>query len=124
MNTVWQHDLATSHARMGAAMLGQDDREGARAAYDAAQATFERLAQLDPANAQWQAVLALASSNLALTLPPAEAADARALLVRALRILRPLAAANRLTHEQKQWLPKIEAQLAALPAVPPRPPSS
>jgi hypothetical protein len=49
-----QRDLGLSRRGMGDALLALGDAEGALAAHRAALGTAERLAALDPANAEWQ----------------------------------------------------------------------
>ncbi|TAK22884.1 MAG: CHAT domain-containing protein [Chloroflexota bacterium] len=53
-NSEWQRDLSVSHIRIGAVLLAQGDAPGALAAFRAALAIRERLAQQDPTNSQWQ----------------------------------------------------------------------
>ncbi len=100
-------------------MFEQDDAAGAIAAYRAAFAIGENLVRQEPGNVGWQTDLAAYCHSLGRALSSgtsAERAEARTLFERALRILRPLAAASRLTHDQfHTWLPVFEASLNDLP---------
>jgi len=118
-NALWQCDISVSHNKFSEVLFVQDDRAGALTSCRAALSIAERLALQDSGNAGWQTNFAGLCHNLGLALSGgtrAERAEARTLFERALRILRALAAASRLAHEQQhKWLPALEAALNALP---------
>jgi hypothetical protein len=51
---VWQHDLSVSHDRIGDVQRAQGDLPAALTSYRASHAIFERVAKVDPGNAEWQ----------------------------------------------------------------------
>ena len=71
----------------------------------------QKLTAHDPANAQWKTDLVISFWKLASILEQQGTPQKREANVnyqRALEILRPLAAENRLTAEQKTWISRLE----------------
>jgi tetratricopeptide (TPR) repeat protein len=117
-NALWQYEISQIYDDLGDILRAQGDRSGALTFYRDALVIAERLIQRDPSNAEWQTSLALYCYDLAHALwsgSPAELTEVQALVERGLRILRDLAAASRLTHNQQhKWLPGFEATLKAI----------
>ena len=86
----------------------------------------QKLAARDPANAQWKTDLVISLWKLASILERQGTPQKREAGVnyqRALEILRPLAAENRLKAEQKTWISQLEARLKAITEEPARGPN-
>ena len=116
-NTEWQRDLSISHNRIGDVHQAQGDLEAALSAYQQSLQIAEKLAARDPANPQWQADLVVSLWRMADVLEhqnPPQRKEAAANYQRALDILRPLAAGNRLTADQKGWIANVQKRLDAL----------
>ena len=78
---------------------------------------MEKLAARDPANTQWQTDLVVSLTKIASVLENQGAFERKQAAVnyeRALKILRLLPAADRLTGEQKDWIKWTEDRMAAL----------
>ena len=105
---------AWGHNGQGDVLVSQGDGAGALAAYQAALAIAEGLAQRDPANTQWQVDVAvscwkMASLDALLSIP-----DRRELLRRGRQILSTLKDAGRLQANQ-DWIGAFDQALADLP---------
>jgi tetratricopeptide (TPR) repeat protein len=109
-NVRWQRDLCVSNERIGEMYLRQGDREEARKAFERALAAYEVMLTRSPGDVQSQVFSVVPRLRLAGLDPP----KARSYLEGALAILKPLADANRLDANRLNWIPEIEAQLAAL----------
>jgi hypothetical protein len=86
----------------------------------------QKLAARDPANAQWETDLVISLWKLASILEQQGTLQKREAGVnyqRAVDLLRPLAAENRLTAEQKTWISQLEARLKAIKEEPARGPN-
>jgi tetratricopeptide (TPR) repeat protein len=118
-NTQWQRDLAISRNRIGDVQQAQGDFNAALSSYEEGLQIVEKLAARDPANAQWQTDLVISLTKLADVFEeqvPAKRQQAIANFERVLKILYPLANADRLTEEQKSWIKWTEDRIALLSA--------
>jgi tetratricopeptide (TPR) repeat protein len=109
-----QRDLSVSYERIGDVQSAQGDLTSALSSYQQGLDIRQKLAARDPANAQWKTDLVISLWKLASTLEQQGAPQQREAGVnyqRALDILQPLAAENRLTEEQKTWISLLEARL-------------
>ncbi len=94
-NARWQHDLASSHERIGDVRIATGQREDAMASYRESLAIFERLTAAEPGNIEWQRSLATSQNKIALALVAAgRSDDALALNRKSLGIAEKLAAAD------------------------------
>jgi tetratricopeptide (TPR) repeat protein len=110
-NTLWQRDLSVSHDRIGDVLKAQGRLPAALDAYRAGLVIREALVRRDPGNTEWQRDLAVCQVKLSACVPEA----ARALLERALDIVRALQEADRLAPADA-WMPAdLAFRLAALP---------
>jgi predicted negative regulator of RcsB-dependent stress response len=64
-NTLWQHDLVLSNAKIGDVLFSQGDRSGSLAAYQAGLTIAKGLVKGDPVNTQWQRDLFISQSKVA-----------------------------------------------------------
>jgi hypothetical protein len=104
----------------------QGDLSSALSSYKHGLEIRKKLAARDPANAQWKTDLVISLWKLASILEQQGTPQKREAGVnyqRALELLRPLAAQNRLTAEQKTWISQLEAQLKAITEEPTRGPN-
>ena len=101
----------------GNLLVNRGDLTSALAVYQSALSIQKQLAARDPSHTGWQTDLAFSLYKTATVLeqqnPPRKEA-AVAAYQRSLDILRPLAAQNRLTVDQKGWIAIVETQLDAL----------
>jgi tetratricopeptide (TPR) repeat protein len=111
-----QRDLSLSHGNVANLLAVQGDLDGALISHRIALAIMERLVAQDPSSATAQTSLVNSCWNLAITVGETITgrAEARRLLDRGLALLRPLQAADRLTHQQLRWIPRFEKRLAEL----------
>jgi tetratricopeptide (TPR) repeat protein len=116
-NTEWQRDLSISYNKIGDVQQAQGDLQAALSSYQQSLQIAEKLAARDPANTQWQTDLVVSLYNIATVLEkqnPPQKKEAATNYQRILDILRPLAAANRLAANQKDWSADVEKRLEAL----------
>jgi tetratricopeptide (TPR) repeat protein len=116
-NTQWQRDLTISYDNIGNVQRAQGDLQAALSSYQQSLQIREKLAARDPANTQWQTDLVVSLYKIATVLEkqnPPQKKEATTHYKRILNILRPLAAANRLTADQKGWITDAEKRLDAL----------
>src|SRR5262249_52247862 len=106
--TQWRRDVAYSHEHIGAALAKANRREEALGAFRQCLAIREALVALDLGNADWQSDLVIILVKLADI-----GDEARARLMRALKILQQLAAEGKLRAAQREWIDIIERTLAA-----------
>lgn len=109
-NAERQRDLSVSHEKIGTVLAVQGDGTAALSEFYAALAICNGLLARNAADVQARLASVVPLVRIGETL----GADGRAELDAALAILRPLAAADRLDHRRKSWIPRIEAALAAL----------
>jgi tetratricopeptide (TPR) repeat protein len=116
-NTEWQRDLSISYNNIGDVQRAQGDQQAALSSYQQSLQLREKLAARDPANTQWQTDLVVSLDKIATVFEkqnPPRKKEAATNYQRILNILRPLAAANRLTADQKGWITDAEKRLDAL----------
>ena len=110
-NNQWQRDLSVSWDRLAYVREAQDDETGALTAWREALAVSERLATDFPDSVDMQTTQVVHLAGVARHLnaaDPAASAEAKALLDRALAVLRPLAEAGRLDAKRQSWIGLIE----------------
>ena len=121
-----QRDLSVSYDRIGDVQRAQGDLPSALSSYKQDLEIAQKLAARDPANAQWKTDLVISLWKLASILEQHGTPQKREAGVnyqRALELLRALAVENRLTAEQKTWIPKLEVRLKAITEEPARGPN-
>ena len=113
----WQRDLSVSYEKIGVVQSAQGDLNSAFSSYKQGLDIRQKLAARDPANAQWKTDLVISLVKLASMLEQQGTPRKREAGInyhRALEILQPLAAENRLTAEQKTWISLLEARLKVI----------
>ena len=116
-NTEWQRYLSFSYNNIGNVQQAQGDQQAALSSYQQSLQIREKLAARDPANTQWQTDLVVSLDKIATVFEkqnPPRKKEVATNYQRILNILRPLAAANRLTADQKGWITDAEKRLDAL----------
>ena len=108
-NAQWQRDLSVSYEKIGDISAARGDRDGALKAYEDGLGIVNALAGRDPNNAEWQTDLVVSAWKIANVGAP----DACAHLRKGLAILKRLDAENRLTADQKGWIPNFESAIAS-----------
>jgi tetratricopeptide (TPR) repeat protein len=109
-NAGWQRDLAVSNERIGDISVRQGNNADARTAFENALAAYETLIRRNPGDVPSMVNSVVPRWRLGSLDPN----NGRKHLQAALDILNPLAAANRLDANRVKWIPRIEAELAAL----------
>jgi tetratricopeptide (TPR) repeat protein len=112
-----QRLLSITYDRIGKVQRAQGDLQAALSAYQKGLEIREQLAARYPDNVQWQTDLAVSLRKIATVFEqqePPRKRDAAANYQKALDILRPLAAENRLTAAHKGWIDIIEKRLETL----------
>jgi tetratricopeptide (TPR) repeat protein len=106
-NAEWQRDLSVSHERIGIVQAARGETGPAIAAFEAALHIYTALQQRNPDDLP----SGLFSVGPLWLLGCLKGADGRPHLEAALAILEPLAAADRLDHDRRQWIDLIRAEL-------------
>lgn len=112
-NTLWQRNLSLTYERWGDLHWQTPDPAKAHSAFHRAVEIAKRLAEQDPTNAQWQSDLAFGHAKIAAFLTHDPEAAAREYEI-AIQLLRPLAAEERLTVDQRSFFEEIQSRPAAL----------
>lgn len=108
----WQHDLAVSRFKVGAALFQGDDTNGALAELKRGLPVAEAVATSDPDYPKWQAHLGLYCLEIgSIHAGAGQFWEARPFLLRGHGIFVVLREKKRLTAQYAEWLARIEAVL-------------
>ena len=108
-NAGWQRDLSVALESIADTQSRLGKNEDARRSFESALAIYEALVAKNPDDVNALVNSVVPHWRLAVLDPP----GARRHLQAALDILKPLARENRLDAARREWIPRIEAELAA-----------